>query len=327
MNRREFITLLGGAAVAWPLAAHAQRSNLPVVGYLSGGAPGPFASVLTAFRQGLGETGYVEGQNIAIEYRWAEGQYDRLPALAEELVQRKVDLIAASGGDLAARAAKAATSTIPIVFTSGDDPAETGLGASLARPGGNLTGFSLLVVELHAKRLELISELVPTATTIALLVNPHSPQTERVVRAMEEAARVKSVKLEVLKAATESEIDAAFTSLARLQVGALVQQADPFFLNRREQFVLLAARRAVPAIYEGRQFVEAGGLMSYGANFPQMYRQIGVYAGRILKGEKTADLPVMRPTKLDLVLNLTAARAIGLSIPESFLLRADQVIE
>jgi ABC-type uncharacterized transport system substrate-binding protein len=311
VKRRQFITLLGGAAAAWPVAARAQRSNLPVVGYLSGGAPGPFTSVLTAFRQGLGETGYVEGQNVAIEYRWAEGQYDR----------------AASGGDLAARAAKAATSTIPIVFTSGDDPAETGLVASLARPGGNLTGFSLLVVELHAKRLELISELVPTATTVALLVNPHSPQTERVVRAMEEAARVKGVKLEVLKAATESEIDAAFTSLARLHVGALVQQADPFFLNRREQFALLAARRAVPAIYEARQFVEAGGLMSYGANFPQMYRQIGVYAGRILNGEKAADLPVMRPTKLDLVLNLTAARAIGLSIPESFLLRADQVIE
>jgi putative tryptophan/tyrosine transport system substrate-binding protein len=327
LKRREFITLLGGAAAAWPFAARAQQHTLPVIGYLSGGASGPFAAFLAAFRKGLGEIGYVEGQNVAFEYRWAEGHYDRLPALAAELVERKVDLIAASGGDFAARAAKAATSTIPIVFTSGDDPAETGLVASLARPGGNLTGFSLLVVELHAKRLELISEVIPNAKVIALLVNPDSPQTERVVRAMQEAAGVKGVKLEVLKAATESAIDTAFASLARVQAGALVQGADPFFLSRRDQLALLAARHAIPAIYESRPFVEAGGLMSYGANFPDMYRQIGAYAGRILKGEKPADLPVMRPTKLDLAINLTAARAIGLTIPESFLLRADQVIE
>jgi putative tryptophan/tyrosine transport system substrate-binding protein len=327
VKRREFITLIGSAAAAWPLAAGAQQHTLPVIGYLSGGASGPFAAFLAAFRKGLGEIGYVEGQNVAFEYRWAEGHYDRLPALAAELVERKVDLIAASGGDFAARAAKAATSTIPIVFTSGDDPAETGLVASLARPGGNLTGFSLLVVELHAKRLELISEVIPNAKVIALLVNPDSPQTERVVRAMQEAAGVKGVKLEVLKAATESAIDTAFASLARVQAGALVQGADPFFLSRRDQLALLAARHAIPAIYESRPFVEAGGLMSYGANFPDMYRQIGAYAGRILKGEKPADLPVMRPTKLDLAINLTAARAIGLTIPESFLLRADQVIE
>jgi putative ABC transport system substrate-binding protein len=327
LRRREFITLLG-SAVAWPLAVLAQQRTTQMVGYLSGGAPGPpFTAFLTAFRQGLGKTGYVEGQNVVIEYRWADGQYDRLPALAADLVERKVDLIAASGGDLAARAAKGASSTMPIVFTSGDDPAETSLVASLARPGGNLTGFSLLVVELHAKRLELISELVPNAKVIALLVNPHSPQTERVVRAMEEAALIKGVKLEVLKAATQSEIDTAFASLSQLPAGALVVQADPFFLVRRNQLALLAARRAVPAIYESRPFVEAGGLMSYGANFPEMYRQIGVYAGRILKGEKPANLPVMRPTKLDLVINLTAAKAIGLMIPESFLLRADQVIE
>jgi putative tryptophan/tyrosine transport system substrate-binding protein len=327
VKRRGFITLIGSAAAAWPLAAGAQQHTLPVIGYLSGGASGPFAAFLAAFRKGLGEIGYVEGQNVAFEYRWAEGHYDRLPALAAELVERKVDLIAASGGDFAARAAKAATSTIPIVFTSGDDPAETGLVASLARPGGNLTGFSLLVVELHAKRLELISEVIPNAKVIALLVNPDSPQTERVVRAMQEAAGVKGVKLEVLKAATESAIDTAFASLARVQAGALVQGADPFFLSRRDQLALLAARHAIPAIYESRPFVEAGGLMSYGANFPDMYRQIGAYAGRILKGEKPADLPVMRPTKLDLAINLTAARAIGLTIPESFLLRADQVIE
>jgi putative tryptophan/tyrosine transport system substrate-binding protein len=327
VKRREFITLIGSAAAAWPLAAGAQQHTLPVIGYLSGGASGPFAAFLAAFRKGLGEIGYVEGQNVAFEYRWAEGHYDRLPALAAELVERKVDLIAASGGDFAARAAKAATSTIPIVFTSGDDPAETGLVASLARPGGNLTGFSLLVVELHAKRLELISEVIPSAKVIALLVNPDSPQTERVVRAMQEAAGVKGVKLEVLKAATESAIDTAFASLARVQAGALVQGADPFFFSRRDQLALLAARHAIPAIYESRPFVEAGGLMSYGANFSDMYRQIGAYAGRILKGEKPADLPVMRPTKLDLAINLTAARAIGLTIPESFLLRADQVIE
>jgi putative ABC transport system substrate-binding protein len=327
LKRREFIALLGGAA-GWPLTARAQQAAIPVIGYLSGGAPGPpFTVFLAAFRTGLGEIGYVEGQNVAIEYRWAEGHYDRLPALATELVNRKVDLVAASGGDLAALAAKGATSTIPIVFSSGDDPAETGLVASLAHPGGNLTGFSLLVVELHAKRLELISELLPNAKVIALLVNPTSPQTERVVQAMHEAARVKAVKLEVLKATTENEIDTAFASLARLQVGALVQQADPFFLDRRTQLALLAVRHAVPAIYESRPFAEAGGLMSYGASFPEMYRQIGVYAGRILKGERPADLPVMRPTKLDLVVNLSAAKAIGLTIPESFLLRADQVIE
>jgi putative ABC transport system substrate-binding protein len=328
MKRRDFITLLGSAAATWPLAAHARQAAMPVIGYLSGGAPdGPFASFLAAFRQGLGEIGYVEGQNVALEYRWADGHYDRLPALAAELVDRKVDLIAASGGDLAPRAAKGATSTIPIVFTSGDDPAETGLVASLARPGGNLTGFSLLVVELHAKRLELVSELVPSAKVIALLVNPDSPQTDRVVRAMQEAARVKRVKLEVVNAASENEIDTAFASLSRLQAGALVEQADPFFLKRRDQLALLAARHTIPAIYESRPFAEAGGLMSYGASFPEIYRQIGAYAGRILKGEKPADLPVMRPTKFDLVINLIAARAIGLSMPESFLLRADQIIE
>jgi putative ABC transport system substrate-binding protein len=326
LKRRNFITLLGGAA-AWPFAADAQPRTTPMVGYLSGGAPGAFTAFLAAFRQGLAQTGYVEGQNVAIEYRWAEGHYDRLPALAADLVDRKADLIVASGGDLAAFAAKGATSTIPIVFTSGDDPAETGLVASLARPSGNLTGFSLLVVELHAKRLEMICELVPNAKVIALLVNPTGPQTERVVRAMQEAARVKGVKLEVLKAATVDEIDTAFASLAGLQVDALVQGADPFFLNRGNQLALLAAGHAVPAIYESRPFVEAGGLMSYGASFPEMYRQIGTYAGRILKGEKPADLPVMRPTKLDLVVNLNAAKAIGLKIPESFLLRADQVLE
>jgi len=327
MRRREFIAGLGGAAVAWPLAARAQQHTVPVVGYLSGGSAGPFAPFLAAFHQGLRETGYIEGQNVAIEYRWAEGIYDRLPTLAADLVGRKVDVIAASGGDLAAFAAKNATSKIPIVFTSGDDPVVTGLVSSLARPGGNLTGVSFFVVELHAKRFELITELIPQARVIALLVNPNSPQTERVVRAMQEAARVKRVQLHVLKAATAGEIDSALAALVPLQAAALIEQSDPFFLSRREQFALLAARHAIPAIYEGRQFAEAGGLISYGSSLPAVYHQVGAYAGKVLKGEKPADLPVMQPTKFELVVNLMAAKAIGLAIPESFLLRADEVIE
>jgi putative ABC transport system substrate-binding protein len=327
MQRREFIKLIGGAAVAWPLAARAQQHTMPVVGYLSGGSAGPFAPFLAAFRQGLRETGYAEGQNVAIEYRWAEGIYDRLPALAADLVGRKVDVIAASGGDLAAFAAKNATSKIPIVFTSGDDPVVTGLVSSLARPGGNLSGVSFFVVELHPKRFELITELVPQAKVIALLVNPNSPQTERVAQAMQETARMKGVQLHVLKAATKDEIGTAFAALVPLQAAALIEQSDPFFVSRREQFALLAARHAIPAIYEGRQFAEAGGLISYGSSLPSVYHQVGAYVGRVLKGEKPADLPVMQPTKFELVVNLMAAEAIGLAIPESFLLRADEVIE
>jgi putative ABC transport system substrate-binding protein len=327
VKRREFIALLGGAAAAWPLAARAQQRLTPTIGYLSGVALGAFPQTLGAFREGLAETGYTEGQNVAIEYRWAEGHYDRLPALAADLVGRKVDVIAATGGDLAAFAAKNATSKIPILFTSGDDPVVTGLISSLARPGGNLTGVSLFVVELHAKRLELMTEVLPQMRAVALLVNPNSPQSERVVRAVQEAARVKGLQLHVLKAADENEIATAFASLVRLQVAALIQQADPFFIQRRDQFALLAARHAIPAIYEARQFAEAGGLMSYGVSIPEMYRQLGMYSGRILKGEKPSDLPVMQPTKFQLVVNLKAAKAIGLMIPESFLLRADEVIE
>jgi putative ABC transport system substrate-binding protein len=327
MKRREFIALLGGAAGAWPLTAPAQQPAVPMIGYLSGGAPGPFAPFVAAFRQGLRDTGYVESQNVTIEYRWAEGQYERLPALATELVRRKVDLIAASGGDLAARSAKDATSTIPIVFTSGDDPVATGLVASLARPGGNLTGAALLVVELHAKRLELMSELVPQAKVIGLLVNPSSPQTERVMRAMQAAARAKGIHLYVATAGTESEIDTAVFSLVQQQAGALVVQADPFFVSRREQLAALAARHAVPTIYEGRQFAAAGGLMSYGTSFTAVYRQIGVYAGKILKGEKPADLPVVQPTKFELVINLKTAKALGLDVPVQLQQRADEVIE
>src|SRR5438552_4254029 len=328
MKRREFITLLGASATAWPLATRAQQqSRMPVVGYLSGGARGPFAPFLAAFRQGLNETGFVEGRNVTIVFRWAEGQYDRLPALAADLVSRKVDVIAASGGDLAARAAKNATTTIPIAFTSGDDAAETGLVASLARPGGNLTGVNFLAVEMHAKRLELILELVPQARVVALLVNPNSPQTDRVVRAMQEAARVKGVQLHILKATTESEIDAAFASLVQLQAGALTTQSDPFFIARRTQIATLAVRYAIPTIYDVRQYAEAGGLMSYGRSLAEMYRQLGVYVGRILKGEKPADLPVMQPTRFEFVINLTTARALGLDLPPSFYWRADEVIE
>jgi putative ABC transport system substrate-binding protein len=325
-NRRAFIAGLRGAA-AWPFMARGQQSALPVIGYLSGGSSGPFAPYLAAFRQGLSKNGFVEGQNVAMEYRWAEGEYNRLPSLASELVSRKVNVIAASGGDLAARAAKSTTSTIPIVFTSGDDPTVTGLVATLARPGGNLTGVSFFVVELHAKRFELITELVPKARIIALLVNPSSPQTERVVGAMQQAARAKGMQLQILKAATDSEIDTAFATFDQLRADVLVEQSDPFFVSRRDQFALLAARHAIPAIYEGRQFAQAGGLISYGPSLSDVYHQVGAYVGRILKGEKPADLPVVQPTKFELVVNLKAAGAIGLTIPEAFLLRADEVIE
>ena len=327
MRRRAFFAALGGAALAWPMAAHPQRKAMPVIGWLSGAAAAGYVPFLAAFREGLKETGYVEGQNVAIEYRWADGNYDRLPTLAAELVALKVDLIAASGGDASSRAAKDATSTIPIVFNSGDDPVATGLVTSLARPGGNLTGISFLVVELHPKRLELLSDLVPQARVIGLLVNPDSPQTERVLRGMQEAARAKGIQLLVVKASTASEIDAALATFSQQGPGALVVQADPFFNSRRDQLVALAARYAVPAIYEGRQFAMAGGLISYGASLTAVYRQFGIYAGKILQGAKPADLPVQQPTAFDLVINLKTAEALGLTIPRTMLDLANEVIE
>jgi putative ABC transport system substrate-binding protein len=325
MRRRNFITLIGGTVAAWPLATRAQQSTKPIIGYLNGGSP--FALMLDAFRRGLSESGYVEGQNVSIEYRWAEGEYGRLPDFAKELVTHRVNIIAAGGGDLAARAAKEATSTIPIVFTSGDDPVATGLVPSLAHPGGNLTGVAFFVVELHAKRFELLSELVPQAKVVALITNPSSPQTDRVIQAMRQATVTKGVELQILKASSESDIDTAFSTLGASHADALIQQADPFFVSRREQFALLAARHSIPAIYEGRQFAQAGGLVSYGPSIADVYHQVGSYVGEILKGRKAADLPVMRPTKFELVVNLRAAKAIGLRISESFLLRADEVIE
>jgi putative ABC transport system substrate-binding protein len=327
VNRRELLILCAGVAIAWPLAARAQQKAMPVIGYLNGTSPGPYATILAAFRQGLSEIGYIEGQNVAFEYRWAEGHYDRLPAMAADLVGRKVDVIVAGGSPLSALAAKNATSTIPIVFIIGADPVELGLVASLARPGGNLTGASILTFELMPKRLELLSELVPQAKVIALLVNPNNPQTARTIRDMQEAARTKGVQLPVLKAGTESEIDAAFASLIQLQGSALLVGSDPFLFSRREQLVALAARYAVPAIYEWREFVELGGLMSYGTILTDIWRQFGIYAGRILKGAKPADLPVQQPTKFELVVNLKTAKALGLTFPPSILARAHEVIE
>jgi putative tryptophan/tyrosine transport system substrate-binding protein len=327
MIRRDFIALAGGAAVAWPLGARAQQKALPVIGILGSTSPGPYAPFVAAFRQGLSETGYVEGQNVALEYRWADGHYDRLPALAADLVGGQVDLIATIGGNVSAMAAKGATSTIPIVFVGGDDPVAYGLVASLSRPGGNLTGVSFLIVELMPKLFDLLSELVPRARVIALLVNPNNPETEHIISGVQEAARAKGVQLTILKAGTESEIDAAFASLAQLQAGALVIGADAFFNSRRELLGELAARYAVPAIHQSRGFAAAGGLISYGTSITSVYHLEGIYVGKILKGAKPADLPVQQPTTFELVVNLKTAKALGLTIPPAILGRADEVIE
>ena len=325
MKRRELLIALGGVAVAWPLAARAQQKAMPVIGFLNSTSPdtAPFDA---AFRQGLSETGYVEGQNLAIGYRSAEGHYDRLPALAADLVRRKVDVIVTSGPP-AAVAAKSATSTIPIVFGVGSDPVALGLVAGLARPGGNLTGISFLTVELLPKVLELLSELVPQAGVIAVLVNPDNQNTERNLTDLQEAARAKGRELHVLKAGTEKDIDAAFATLVELHAGALVVVGDPFFTSRREQLVVLASRHAVPAIYTFREYPASGGLISYGADLQAAFRQVGVYAGKILKGDKPADLPVHQSTRIELVINLKTAKALGLAVPQSLLARADEVIE
>ena len=326
MRRRVLLAATAVVALSSELV-RAQQKAMPVIGVLNTGSPGPSSEpFMAAFRQGLREAGYVEGQNLAIEYRWAEGHYDRLPALAAELVSRKVDLIMA-GSPPSALAAKSATSTIPIVFRSGSDPVAEGLVASLARPGGNLTGVSNRNDGLAAKRLELMSELVPRAGVIALLVNPNAAGAERNIRDVEEAARLKGLQLHVLKASSESEIDIAFASLVQLNVGALDVGADPFLSNRREQLVTLAARHAVPSIYAWREFAAAGGLISYGASLTSALRLIGAYAGKILKGAKPAEMPVQQASAFELVINLKTAKALGLTIPPSILARADEVIE
>jgi putative ABC transport system substrate-binding protein len=324
MTRREWLLLLGGAAIA-PRSLHAQQKAIPVIGALNSTPPDPNVPLVAAFREGLNEASFAEGKNVAMEYRWADGHYDRLPPLAAELVSRKVDLIAAQS-DASALAAKTATSTIPIVFIVGADPVAAGLVPSLARPGGNLTGVGLFTVELNAKRIELVSELVPQAAVIALLVKPQLFDHRAHLRDAQEAARAKGRELQILSAGTEDEIDAAFAKLIQLHAGALAIGADPYFASRRERLVTLASRHAIPTIYFWREFAAVGGLISYAPSIAEAYRQAGIYAGRILNGAKPADLPVQQPTTFELVVNLQTAKALGLTVPPSILARADAVI-
>jgi putative ABC transport system substrate-binding protein len=326
IRRREVMALLGGAA-AWPLAARAQQPAMPVIGFLSSRSSGESAHHVGAFNQGLHEVGYVADQNVAIEYRWADGQYDRLPALASELVARRVSVIAAAGGNVSALAAKTATSTIPIVFIVGDDPVKLGLVASLNRPGGNATGMSVFTTELGAKRLELLLELLPKASVIALLINPNYQGAGAEAMAVQAAARDIGRQLLVLNASSERDIETAFTTLAPQHVDALLIDADALFVSRRDHLVALAARHSMPAIYDLREFAAAGGLISYGTSLPDAYRRLGTYTGRILKNERPTDLPVMQPTKFELVINLKTAKALGLTVPDKLLALADEVIE
>lgn len=327
MKRREFIRLLGGAAAAWPFAARAQQSAIPVVGFLHGGSGDSFQQHVAAFRQGLGEAGYVEGQNVAVEYRWADRQFDRLPALATDLVRRPVAVIATGGGTQVALAARAATASIPIVFTTGNDPVRAGIVSSMSRPSGNITGIRFFASALGSKQLELVREMVPQAKTVAMLVNPNNPNTNGYVKDAQTAAVTLQVELNVLTANALRDINAGFATLAQQRVGALLVGGDALFNTNREQIVALAARHAIPTIYLQREYVDRGGLMSYGSNQPDAYRQVGVYVGRILKGEKPTDLPVLQPTKLELVINLKTARALGLTVPLTLQAAANEVIE
>jgi putative tryptophan/tyrosine transport system substrate-binding protein len=328
MDRRAFVGAIGCGLLASAHVVRAQNASIPVIGFLCGQSLEPWALYVAAFRAGLNETGYVDGKNVAIEFRSAEGHYDRLPALAADLVRRQVAVLVAAGGGV--REAKAATASIPIVFTTGNDPVEAGLVASFAHPGGNATGVSFVTTELPAKRLELLHQLVPKATVIAMIMNPGSANpgnAERRVRNVQEAARSLGLRLEVVQARAEADIDAAFETVTQLRAGAVLVDSDPFFNGRREQVVALAARHAVPAMYDARAFVVAGGLMTYGGSLTEVYRQAGIYTGKILNGAKPADLPIMQPTKVELVINLKTAKALGLTIPQSVLLRADEVIQ
>jgi putative tryptophan/tyrosine transport system substrate-binding protein len=327
MKRREFIALLGGAAAAWPLATHAQQARMPVIGFVNAASPGPLRQQIAAFREGLKDSNYVESHNVAVEYRWAEGQYDRLPALVADLVRQQVSVIVAGGGAPAVLAAKAATTTVPIVFSAGGDPVGLGLVASLNRPGGNITRVYIFTSGLEAKRLGLLHEMVPKATPIGVLVNSNFADAENQLRDVKEAAASLGVQLVVVRANAESDFDAAFSALVRQRAGALLVCSSPFFNGRREQLVVLAARHAVPAIFEWRDFAVAGGLMSYGTNLADAYRQVGVYAGQILKGAKPVDLPVVQSTKFELVINLSTAKALGIEVPPTLSARADEVIE
>ena len=327
MRRREFISLIGGVAAMWPLAARAQRTPLPVIGFLNSVSPQPFANYVAGFRAGLKETGYIDGQNVAIEFRWAEGHYDRLPGMAADLVRRQVAVLVSTGGAPSVVAAKAATSTIPIVFTIAVDPVQLGLVASLSRPGGNTTGVNFLTAALEGKRLGLLRALLPGIQLIAVLLNPNRPDHADQTRQVQEAATTNSQQTHILLAGNESDIDAAFATAVQLHAGAMLIATDQFFNSQRDKIIALAARHAIPAIYEQREYAQAGGLMSYGTNYRDGYRQVGVYAGRILKGEKPGDLPVVQSTKFEFVINLKTAKVLGLEVPPNLSAEADEIIE
>jgi putative ABC transport system substrate-binding protein len=327
MRRRDLIALLGSAAVAWPVGARAEQPAIPVIGFLSSGSPNAYAGRVAGFRKGLNEWGYIEGQDVAIEFRWAQGQYDRLPVFAADLVSQKVAVIVSSGGDVAALSAKAATSSIPIVTVSGTDPVKAGLVASFNRPGGNITGASFVATELESKRLELLHEMVPSAAVIGILINPTNPAAESRSKDLQIAARTLERNIHIVSASSESDLEKAFETFIEQRVGALLVSTDSFFTSQRDRLIALAARHALPTMYSWREFVESGGLANYGPIINEVYRQAGIYTARILKGEKPADLPFLRPTKFELVINLRTATALGLTIPPLTLARADEVIE